>query len=209
MSSTPTLPVPAPPPFHPSPAQRRLLNFLHEHPGYPTVHALCAAAGIGRTAYYRWCQDPGFRLWLSAGWSARLIVDGALLLNVARIQSTHSFPYWKALFDLTFDPKGLALLQHWQQAVAHADPAAFTPDPDPDPETTPPALPSTPPTGPHGVLPTTPSNQSLTAKNRTNAIPKPHHAAGCVQRALKPGTSPQSTRIRAESPGHAPHHTRY
>ena len=88
--------------FQPSPAQRRLLDFIHEHPSLKTIHELCAAAGIGRTTYYRWCQSPGFRIWLATAWSARLLLDGTVLLNVARVQATRSYPYWKALFDLTF-----------------------------------------------------------------------------------------------------------
>ncbi|HXE31894.1 MAG TPA: hypothetical protein VN515_08855 [Terriglobales bacterium] len=51
--------------FSPSPAQHRLLLFMHENPSFKTVIELSAAAGVGRSTYYRWCQDPDFRLWFA------------------------------------------------------------------------------------------------------------------------------------------------
>src|SRR6185437_15850418 len=109
---------PAPPPFVPNAAQRRLLDIIHCRPSVVSICDLCISAGIPRRTYYSWCQNPAFRLWLATAWSARLLMDGSALLNIARFNATTKFSYWKALFDLTFDPKGLGYLQQWQQTVA-------------------------------------------------------------------------------------------
>lgn len=127
------MPTPQPPAFVPSPAQRRLLDYMQCHPGFKTIAELCAGIGISRMTYYRWSQDPDFRLWFSRAWSAHLIMDAAVLINQARLLSTRQFSYWKALFNLSMDPKGLPLLQQWQQSCRQLDPDAFTP-PDPDPD---------------------------------------------------------------------------
>ena len=164
--------------FQPSPSQRRLLDFIHEHPSLKTIHELCAEAGVGRSTYYRWCQNPGFRLWLAMAWSARLLLDGAVLLNIARVQSTRSYSYWKALFDLTFDPKGLGFLQKWQQSCAEADSAAFLPG-DASPETP----------SPVPLLAT--ENKPLVPKSGTNppaaVLPKPNRGGRAALPAGKIG----------------------
>lgn len=100
------------PTFRPQPAQRRLLDHIHQKPGFRTIHEFCALAGVARTTYYRWCQDPDFCRWFAPAWSARLLMDGTVLLDIARLNSTRSFSYWKALFEVTFDPKGLGYLQN-------------------------------------------------------------------------------------------------
>ncbi|MGH9414881.1 MAG: hypothetical protein ACRD0Y_14215 [Terriglobales bacterium] len=110
--------------FTPTPTQRRLLDFVHEHTGRKTITAICTAAGVSRNTYYRWCKDPGFRTWFAAAWSARLVFQGMDLINIARYNSGN-FRFWKALFDLTFDPKGLTLLAQWQQSLATLSNDAF------------------------------------------------------------------------------------
>gem|GEM_PF-2447627 len=119
--------------FSPSPAQRRLLDHMQANPCLRTIGELCDKVGISRMTYYRWSKDPDFRLWFARAWSAHLIMDGVVLLNQARLLATRQFSYWKALFNLTFDPKGLPLLQQWQQNCAQLDSDAFThPDAQPD-----------------------------------------------------------------------------
>lgn len=136
-------------PFHPTPPQRRLLEFVDAHPCLKTIGELCDGADISRATYYRWTQDPGFRVWFSAVWSSRLIMDGVVLINQARLLATRHFPYWKALFNLTFDPKGCAVMQQWQQACFAAPSDAFISAASPDSE----------------------SNQHLTSPNETNLSP--------------------------------------
>ncbi|MGH9477287.1 MAG: hypothetical protein ACRD1C_13320 [Terriglobales bacterium] len=119
--------------FAPSTAQRRLLDYIHEHPGYQPTRDLCRSTGIPRTSYYRWCRNPAFREWLGSAWGARLLFDGAALLNIARAQAPEKFSYWKALFEITFDPKGLGLLAKWAASLASLDSGAFRPAPDPHP----------------------------------------------------------------------------
>jgi len=124
--------------FVPTPAQRRLLDFVDANPNLKTIQELCAGAGVPSSTYYHWCKSNDFRLWFAASWSARLTMDGVVLLNQARLLATRSFSYWKALFNLTFDPKGFAMLQQWQQTAAQLPSDAFTSaDPDPAPAPTP------------------------------------------------------------------------
>ena len=124
--------------FVPTPAQRRLLDFVDANPNLKTIQELCAGAGVPSSTYYHWCKSNDFRLWFAASWSARLTMDGVVLLNQARLLATRSFSYWKALFNLTFDPKGFAMLQQWQQTAAQLPSDAFTSaDPDPVPGPTP------------------------------------------------------------------------
>src|SRR6185312_14597356 len=131
------------PAFVPNAAQRRLLDIIHCRPSVISICDLCICAGIPRRTYYSWCQNAGFRLWLATAWSARLLMDGSALLNIARFNATTKFSYWKALFDLTFDPKGLGYLQKWQQAVAAADSSLFDLGPGEPPPHDPPAPPPT------------------------------------------------------------------
>ncbi|MGH9488707.1 MAG: hypothetical protein ACRD04_14105 [Terriglobales bacterium] len=118
-------------PFAPTAAQRRLLDFIHEHPGYQPTRDLCRSARVPRATYYRWCRNPAFRQWFGSAWASRLVFDGVALLNLARAQAPDKFSYWKALFELTFDPKGLGLLAKWSASLAALAPDAFYPGPDP------------------------------------------------------------------------------
>jgi len=111
--------------FTPTSDQRRLLNAIHECPSIRTIREICEFSDIGRRTYYNWCKNPGFRLWFATTWSSRMLVEGITLLNQARAKASYKFPYWKALFDLTFDPRGLAQLQKWQQAMSSLDGSAF------------------------------------------------------------------------------------
>jgi hypothetical protein len=119
--------------FVPNPAQRRLLDYVDAHPCLKTIQELCAGAGVPSSTYYNWCKNTDFRLWFAASWSARLTMDGVVLLNQARLLASRNFSYWKALFTLTFEPTGFAMLQQWQQSTANLPPDAFTPAPDTDP----------------------------------------------------------------------------
>ncbi|MGH9468238.1 MAG: hypothetical protein ACRD1Y_12875 [Terriglobales bacterium] len=116
--------------FAPTPRQRRLLDFMHENPSCQNTLALCRAAGVSRANFYRWCKDPGFCLWFGSAWAARLLMEGAFLINTARALAPEKFSYWKALFELTFDPKGLALLAKWQSSLGQLSPDAFLAAPD-------------------------------------------------------------------------------
>jgi hypothetical protein len=78
-------------------------------------------------------------------------MDGVVLLNQARLLASRHFPYWKALSNLTFDPKGCALMQQWQQACFAAPSDAFTPADDVSIK----------------VSPVSESNQQLTPGNET------------------------------------------
>ncbi len=115
--------------FLPSPPQRRLLDYLHENPQTHSALALCQGAGISRTSYYRWCRDSAFCVWLGSAWASRMLVDGAHLINMARANAPSKFSYWKALFELTFDPKALGLLAKWSESLGHLTPGAFLPAP--------------------------------------------------------------------------------
>ncbi len=168
-------PDPAPPSqpaFQPNELQRRLLHYIYEHPVNGTVDSMCHHAKVGRATYYRWCRDAGFRQWFATAWSARLIVDGTTLLNVARGNAHRSYPHWKALFDLTFSPNGLSLLHHWQETCAAVGPAAFdVPDLEPDPDDPAPA----PSRVSHGSGPQPPSNQHPPSPGETKPAPLPVH----------------------------------
>ena len=157
-----SLPVPAAA-FSPNPAQRRLLLFMHENPGFKTALELCAAAGVGRSTYYRWCQESGFRLWFADAWGAHLLMDGAALINIARLQAARSFSYWKALMELTFDEAGLARMRNWRQALAHVNPDSFEPAPSAI------AAPAEPENVPARVPPVSEPLQSLTPENGTDS----------------------------------------
>ncbi|MGN6592233.1 MAG: hypothetical protein ACTHJX_04970, partial [Terriglobales bacterium] len=154
-------------PFHPTPPQRRLLDFVDAHPCLKTIGELCDGAGISRATYYRWTQDPGFRIWFAAVWSSRLIMDGVVLINQARLLASRHFPYWKALFNLTFDPKGCAVMQQWQQACFAAPSDAFTQVSEADP----------------CVSSESESNQQLTSPNETNFNPTPLQVARLLKKA--------------------------
>lgn len=108
------------PDFHPSPAQQRLLDCALDHPGCPSVGALCRLSRTPRSTYYFWHRDPAFRAWFTSAWSAQLLFDGIPLLNLARARAQHDFRYWKVLSNLIFDPRGLAPLRHWQEALVTA-----------------------------------------------------------------------------------------
>ncbi|MGH9476928.1 MAG: hypothetical protein ACRD1C_11440 [Terriglobales bacterium] len=112
-------------PFVPSPRQRCFRDFVEANPAHRYIRDLCSAAGLPRTTFYRWCRDPGFRQWFACAWSTRCVLDGMFLVNFARTRAPLAFPFWKALFDLTFDPKGVRMLQHWQQALASVSPDGF------------------------------------------------------------------------------------
>ncbi|HXR97136.1 MAG TPA: hypothetical protein VN709_04765 [Terriglobales bacterium] len=116
--------------FTPNTDQRRLLNTICDFPSIRTVGELCQASDIGRRTYYNWCNNPYFRLWIATVWSARTLTEGTALINQARARASGHFSYWKALADLTFDPRGLSLLQKWRQAMFSLDSAAFETDDD-------------------------------------------------------------------------------
>ncbi|HXR98315.1 MAG TPA: hypothetical protein VN709_10790 [Terriglobales bacterium] len=118
--------------FRPTADQRRLLNTIHDYPSIRTVREFCEACDVGRRTYYNWCKNPHFRLWFATVWSARIITEGTTLINQARAKASYKFSYWKALADLTFDPRGLALLQKWQQAMFSLDGSAFDSGPEAD-----------------------------------------------------------------------------
>ncbi|HXR97176.1 MAG TPA: hypothetical protein VN709_04970 [Terriglobales bacterium] len=118
--------------FRPTADQRRLLNTIHDYPSIRTVREFCEACDVGRRTYYNWCKNPHFRLWFATVWSARLITEGTTLINQARAKASYKFSYWKALADLTFDPRGLALLQKWQKAMFSLDNSAFECGPEAD-----------------------------------------------------------------------------
>ena len=111
--------------FRPTSDQRRLLNNIHESPSIRTIREFCEFCDISRSTYYNWCKNPHFRLWFATAWSSRMLVEGITLLNQARAKASYKFPYWKALADLTFDPRGLALLQKWRQAMFSIDGSAY------------------------------------------------------------------------------------
>ena len=130
--------------FVPTPAQRRLLDYVDAHPGLKTIQELCSGSGVPSSTYYNWCKNTEFRLWFAASWSARLTMDGVTLLNQARLLAGRNFSYWKALFNLTFEPRGFAMLQQWQQSVAQLPADAFTPAPEPATEVAPTPAPAPP-----------------------------------------------------------------
>ncbi|HXR97740.1 MAG TPA: hypothetical protein VN709_07845 [Terriglobales bacterium] len=111
--------------FRPTSDQRRLLNYIHENPSIRTIREFCEVCDISRSTYYNWCKNPNFRLWFATAWSSRMLVEAVTLINQARAKASYKFPYWKALFDLTFDPHGLALMQKWRQAVFSVDGSAY------------------------------------------------------------------------------------
>jgi hypothetical protein len=195
---------PQPAAFVPTPAQRRLLDYVVAHPGLKTIQELCAGSGVPSSTYYHWCKNTDFRLWFAASWSARLTMDGVTLLNQARLLASRNFSYWKALFTLTFDPKGFAMLQQWQQTAAQLPADAFTPAPDPTPEpaaTTPaPAppkrelihslnnpRPAAAPTAAQASRLQSPphSNQPLTAENWRKSVPTPRQHIRTLRSALR------------------------
>jgi hypothetical protein len=128
-------------------------------------------------------------------------MDGVTLLNQARLLASRNFSYWKALFNLTFDPKGFAMLQQWQQTAAQLPADAFTPAPDPEPD---PAAPppqrrpqlihslnspqpssATPAVG-HSRLQSPPqSNQPLAAINWRKSVPTPMQHVRTLRKALR------------------------
>ncbi len=116
--------------FKPSSAQRRLLDYIHENPSPLPTLRLCESANVSRASFYRWCRDPHFRAWLGIAWTSRLLIDGISLMNQARAQAPEKFPYWRALSDLTFDPKGLGTIAKWGESLVHLSPDAFIPGPD-------------------------------------------------------------------------------
>ncbi|MGN6592931.1 MAG: hypothetical protein ACTHJX_08535 [Terriglobales bacterium] len=193
--------APQPAAFVPTAAQRRLLDFVDAHPGLKTIQELCAGAGVPSSTYYHWCKNTDFRLWFAAAWSARLTMDGITLLNQARLLASRNFSYWKALFNLTFDPKGFAMLQQWQQAAAQLPADAFTPAPEPTPEVAPaPAPPKRelihslyPPhqggmpsaVGQSRLQPPPESNQQLTDVNWRKSAPTPLQHVRSLRRALR------------------------
>lgn len=111
--------------FVPSPRQRRFREFIDANPDHPHIRDLCQAAQLPRATFYRWCKDPGFRQWFAFSWSSRFLMDGVFLVEAARNRPDMPFRLWKALFDLTFDPKGLGMLPHWQQALAMLSPEGY------------------------------------------------------------------------------------
>lgn len=132
-------------PFSPTVRQRRLFDYLHEHPEIDSAVALCHGAGISRTTYYRWCRDAAFSAWLGSAWGARMLLDHVFLINKAR-QHCDQFSFWKALCELTLDPKSLSLMAKWSESLTHLNPTAFLPAPPaPQPPPTPPNSRSWPP----------------------------------------------------------------
>ncbi|MGN6591933.1 MAG: hypothetical protein ACTHJX_03455 [Terriglobales bacterium] len=193
--------------FVPTAAQRRLLDYVDAHPGLKTIQELCAGAGVPSSTYYHWCKNTDFRLWFAASWSARLTMDGVTLLNQARLLASRNFSYWKALFNLTFDPKGFAMLQAWQQAAAQLPADAFTTAPEPPPAPANGVAPTPAPAPPkreliHSLYPphqgATPSaagqsrlqsppesNQPLTDVNWRKSVPTPMQHVRTLRKALR------------------------
>ncbi|MGH9475797.1 MAG: hypothetical protein ACRD1C_05655 [Terriglobales bacterium] len=168
--------------FSPTPAQRRLLDLMHEKLAVSTTLALCQAIGVPRTTFYRWCKDPAFSAWFGIAWASRLLIEGAALVNIARAQAPQKFSSWKAVFDLTFDPKGLGLLASWQAALGHLPADAFLPAPNPTGMPGPPVE--------HSNQQITASGGTVLAPLRPPAPPQAHVLPGqfarTVARALRP-----------------------
>ncbi|MGH9394707.1 MAG: hypothetical protein ACRD1E_11100 [Terriglobales bacterium] len=206
MSTTTPPALAAPPLFRPSAAQRRLLQHIDDNPSFRTVQELCAAAGVPRSSYYDWCKNPAFRLWLGSSWSARLVCGGVTLLNIAPWNCPKSFSYWKALFDLTFDPKGLGLLAKWTESLGELNNAAF--ESAPPPHGQPPSRPEPAPDPGTRVQEILQSTQTLAAQIRTNRapaaskakIPLPHHTARLFTRLCRAHSSRPARRGTLEVP---------
>ncbi len=101
--------------FAPTPAQRRLANYVVRYPNYQTVAEICHAADVDPSSYYKWCHDPDFRLWFIRQWSSALVFEGWQILNVARANMGRSATHFRTLVSLIFDPKGQIALDAWQE----------------------------------------------------------------------------------------------
>ncbi|MGH9467137.1 MAG: hypothetical protein ACRD1Y_07255 [Terriglobales bacterium] len=95
--------------FVPSPAQRKLCDFVLDHLELVRIGEICRLAGVPRRTYSFWSRDPGFCAWLASACTSARLVDGINLINLARAQAPRYFRYWKPLFDLTFSPRGFAV----------------------------------------------------------------------------------------------------
>ncbi|MGH9481988.1 MAG: hypothetical protein ACRD1L_07820, partial [Terriglobales bacterium] len=147
-----------PVPFTPTQAQRHFLDHILGEPSYQSIPQICATAGISPSSYYAWCKDPAFRDWFVHEWSSALLFEGWHAIYLARAHQVRSPAHFKAIYDLTFDPKASAALATWQTHAVSGEPAL------PAAPQSPPALPSRPAASPN-LQPVSPPNQSDSSKN--------------------------------------------
>ncbi|MGH9478144.1 MAG: hypothetical protein ACRD1A_02850, partial [Terriglobales bacterium] len=103
--------------FRPTRTQRRLRDMLVAQPSWQSMTSVCKAAAVSPSTYYYWCHDPRFCEWLLADWSSALLMEGMHALNIARYCMTDSVQHLRIIVNLLFDPRGLAGLQAWRNAV--------------------------------------------------------------------------------------------
>ncbi|MGH9466733.1 MAG: hypothetical protein ACRD1Y_05205, partial [Terriglobales bacterium] len=80
--------------FVPSPAQRKLCDFVLDHPELVRIGEICRLAGVPRRTYSFWSRDAGFSAWLASACTSARLVDGINLINLARAQAPRYFRYW-------------------------------------------------------------------------------------------------------------------
>jgi hypothetical protein len=102
-------------PFRPLFEQRKFMQTIDESVGLFTVPELCGRAGIARSRFYRWRQDPAFNTWLARRFQTYLDLESWNLIGIARFNAAYKFQYFNWLAKLSFTPEGRATMDAWRQ----------------------------------------------------------------------------------------------
>jgi uncharacterized protein YdiU (UPF0061 family) len=91
--------------FKPNKKQLKLLETMLDIEVSPTISDVCSVAGIDRSTYYRWMNNPEFKNWFNLQWREQVLAIEPILDKVCLNKAQNDFRYLKLIQEKYFTNK--------------------------------------------------------------------------------------------------------
>lgn len=91
--------------FKPNRKQLKLLETMLDIEVSPTISDVCSVAGIDRSTYYRWMNNPEFKNWFNLQWREQLQAIEPIIDKICLNKAQSDFRYIKLIQEKYFTNK--------------------------------------------------------------------------------------------------------